>query len=343
MLATGILVGLATLAKISGALLGLALLVVILARRHRVRWSTIGPWAAIAVAGILIAPVANWEIVHGYPMLVHRLISTQFDAGVSLRNLGILIGGQALYVTPPFLIGAYLLMRKLWRSLEDPVSHLLFCSTAIPALVLLVLCLWSRRAEPHWLAPAYLALGIEVARGELIGRVVARVCMAFGAVAALLGWALTKTPVSSKLLGEAYRPNWDITNDLYAWGPARDLLRDAVARAEMETHRVPAVVGPHWVVCAQAHVALARMAPVGCNGPLRDDFDYWYPRHEWFDAAVILFVTDSRFDVDLESVLPERVAKQYIELPVQRGGRTVRTIRIARLEKVSDVAAGSER
>ena len=42
--------------------------------------------------------------------------STQSRSGVSLRNLGALIGGQLAYVTPPFLLAAWLALRSLHRT-----------------------------------------------------------------------------------------------------------------------------------------------------------------------------------------------------------------------------------
>ena len=77
---------------------------------------------------------------------------------------------------------------------------------------------------------------------------------------------------------------------------------------------------------------------MGCNTPLRDDFDRWLPRQRWLEAPVVLYVTDSRFDIDPERELPGRALRALHRVDVRRGGQVVRTIVIARLERTSDVA-----
>ena len=333
-LGAGALVGVACLAKVSGALLGLALLATWLTPPLRNRWRTLAPWSALGVAAVLVAPLVLWEVTQGYPMLQHRLVATQAGAGVSLRNLGALLGGQLAYVTPPFLYAALLVLRDLWRRRrEDELSRLLWLCTVVPALPLILLCLWSRVAEPHWLAPAYLPLAIHLARGRAVGRKLAIGSLVTGAAVTLLAWTWVSTPLPLRVLGSHYRARYDLANDLHAWGPGRDLLRQAVARALRETRQLPVVVGPHWIVCAQAQAAVGHTVPVGCNTPLRDDFDRWFPRKRWFDAPVLLYVQDNRFELDPKRELPHRQVTSISRTAVRRAGTVIRTIRITRLER----------
>jgi hypothetical protein len=339
-LAAGALVGVACLAKVSGALLGLALLITWMTPPLRRRWRTLAPWSALGVAAVLVAPVLLWEASQGYPMLQHRLVTTQAGAGVSLRNLGALLGGQLAYVTPPFLYAALLVLRDLWRRRgEDELSRLLWLCTVVPALPLIVLCLWSRVAEPHWLAPAYLPLCIHLARGRAVGRKLAIGSLVTGAVVTLLAWTWVSTPLPLRVLGRHYRARYDLANDLHAWGPGRDMLRDAVTRALADTRQLPVVVGPHWIVCAQAQAAVGHAVPVGCNSPLRDDFDRWFPRERWLNAPVVLYVQDTRFEVDPKRELPHRRVTSISRATVRRGGQIVRTLRATRLERASQHAA----
>jgi len=336
-LAVGAVVGLASLAKASGVLLGMALLVHSLTASQRARWRTVGPWAAVAVAVVLVAPVVVWEAREGYPMLHHRFVS-QADPTRALINLGVVLAGQLAYVTPPFLVGAWLVWRDLWRSRrEDPVSAMLAWATVVPALPLLLLCMWSAKAEPHWVAPAFLPLAVHVGRsGSLIGRKLARSSLITGAAVTLLAFTWVVTPLPVWLLGR-YATH-DVSQDLYAWGPGRDLLLEAVQRSVLETHRMPVVVGPHWVVCAQAQALVARKIPVGCNSPRQDDFDRWLPRRQWLNAPVVLYVQDDRFPVAAANELPDRYVSAISRTNVQRGGRVVRSIRITRLEKSRETA-----
>jgi hypothetical protein len=337
-LGAGALVGVACLSHATGALLGIALFSVFVGRGMLARWKTVAPWAAIGIVVVLLVPVVLWETRHGFPMLRHRLVATQAEAGLSLRNVGALIGGQLAYVTPPFLVaGAFVLIDLARHQAADPMARLLWRVTLVPAAVLIPVCLWSRVAEPHWLAPAYLGLAVHVARRELVGRKLAIGSLATGVVITLVAWAWVRTPLPVHLLGSGYRARYDLANDLYAWRPGGQLLEESVARAFVETRTLPVVVGPHWIVCAQAHAKLELRVPVGCNGPLRDDFDRWMPRERWLRAPVVLYVHDSRFDLRPERELPGRVATWQRQVDVLRGGRVVRTIWVTRLEKLVDV------
>ncbi|HLV22759.1 MAG TPA: glycosyltransferase family 39 protein [Polyangiaceae bacterium] len=344
-LGAGVAVGLATLSKASGALLGLAVLAAFLTKPARSRWRTPAPWAGLAVSLVLVAPVVVWEARQGFPMLEHRLVTTQAEAGLSFRNLAALIGGQLLYVTPPFLVGVAVLLRQLGRGRHlDAVSRLLWLATLVPAAVLIPLCLWSRVAEPHWLAPAYLAAAVELGRRpQAIGRRLGSACVATGVVAVLIGWIWVATDLPPKLLGDGYRARYDLANDLHAWGPGRRLLRDAVADAMLQTRRLPVVVGPHWTVCAQAQAALGPRVPVGCHSPLPDDFDRWLPPERWQQAATVLYVSDDRFPADPQPLFPDRAVIGVGRAEVRRGGQVVRTLRVVRLDRSVGVSLASPR
>jgi hypothetical protein len=199
--------------------------------------------------------------------------------------------------------------------------------------------LWSRVAEPHWIAPAYLALAVHYGRRDgLIGPRLAKASFAMGVVGVAVAALVVKTPIFVQSLGPHYRARYDLTNDLYAWGPGRSLLEEAVERSVVESHQLPVIVGPHWIVCAQAHAALGARVPAGCNTPQRDDFDGWLPRDKWIDAPTLLYVTDSRFHLEPERELPGRTLRALHRMDILRGGVVVRTLRIARLEKTDDFA-----
>ena len=333
LLLAGALVGVACLSSASGLLLGLAIFVTLLYRSCWPRWRTAAPWAAFGVAAVLIAPVVVWEAREGFPMLRHRLVATQGEAGPSLRNLGALVGGQLAYVTPPFLFGAYLVLRRLWPERNaTAVDRLLFLATVVPAVPLVLICLVSKVAEPHWLAPAYLAVAVHLSRVEVVGRKLGVACVATGALIVGLGWAVVKTPVQLELLGERYRARYDLSNDLYAWAPAGRMLQQLVDEERKRSGRTPVVVGPHYIVCAQAHVTLGPTVPVGCRTPFGDDFRRWLPESTWDRAPTVLFVQDDRFPLDASRELPDRTVRKTQRVLVHRGGRVVRTIRATVLD-----------
>jgi hypothetical protein len=248
-----------------------------------------------------------------------------------LRNAAALVGGQLLYVTPPFLWQAYLVLRDLLRKRDELVSRLLFLACAVPAVPLAILCLWSRVAEPHWMAPAYLSLAVALPLVSPPSKAVVRVCAAIGVVAPVLGFALVATPLLQKLLGQRYRPRYDLVNDLYAWQSGLPLVRSEVDEVRSEGY-APYVVGPHWTVCAQVHAGLGPSVPVGCRTKEGDDFATWFPKGTWSSAPVILYVSDDRFPAPPATEFPHRDVARIQSTRLYRAGRTVRTIRVARLE-----------
>ncbi len=336
LLGAGACAGIACISKASGVLLVATILGALLTKPALFR--TLGPWSLLVVVGLVALPVVRWEVSHGYPMLRHRLVTTQVHAGLSLRNLGVLIGGQLAYVTPPFLLAAgFLLVDLHKRRKQSPVFRLFWLATLVPGVCLVLLCLWSKVAEPHWVAPAYLPLALYVSQSDCIGRRLFVGCAGTGIAIALLAWTWVKTPLPMYLFSASYQPLYDVSNDLYVWGPGKPLLRDALSEAMIETRRLPVVVGPHYVVCAQAQAAIGNSAPVGCNTPRRDDFDSWYPRSRWVNAPIILYVHDSRFPVDPERELPNRIVRGQRKVDILRGGMVVRTIWVTVLEKTNDV------
>ncbi len=325
-LLAGLSAGVAASAKVTGILL-LVVLAVASARTARAR--TPWPWLGILLGGIVVSPVVLYEIRHGFPMASHRLVSTQADGGFSLRNVLAFAGGQLAYVSPVFAILAVAAARRLWRARNaDPQARLLFLSFAIQAPVLGFLALWSRVAEPHWFAPALLALPFAEARapGPLTRRLAhAGFGVALGLTALVHAWVLV--PASAALVPAGVDPKVDIANELYGWNQALAHARDVLA-----SDRGPgdpdgsgiAVVGPHWTVCAQLHAGLGRGVAVGCDTPIRDDFDGWLPRHAWRARETILWVSDNRFATAPAPSLPGHSRTLESRVRVMRGGRTAR-------------------
>jgi hypothetical protein len=330
----GLLAGTATAAKVSGALLVVALAAAYLARSARPHARTLAPWAGLAAGAVVIAPVVAFESRAGWPMLVHRLVDTQQGSGLSPRNLGVLAGGQLLYLSPIIAALAVAGAREAWagRDGDDPVGPLLWWTFVIPFAVLGPLCAWSHAAEPHWIAPALLSLVPALARSAR--RVRDRWVLAAGGIAgattlAVYAWVLV--PALSRLGPSAMDPRSDIANELYGWPDViREVRRQAASEWTPATVRGDVVVvGPHWVVCAQLEAALRGELPVGCDTPVRDDFDTWWPRARWGGADSIVWVTDARFGPPPD--LPAFATARTTQVRILRAGRVVRVFTVATL------------
>jgi dolichyl-phosphate-mannose-protein mannosyltransferase len=324
----GLLAGAAAASKVTGLLLLAALVATYAGRAARAHARTIGPWVGVASGLVVLVPVVAFERRSGWPMLSHRLADTQDGSGFSLRNLGALVGGQLAYLSPLVAILAGLAARAAWRQRADAVGSLLLSVSFLPAAALAVLCLWSRVAEPHWMAPAMLALVPAMARAERAPSrrfAMASAALAGTFVAAVYAWVLM--PQSLRLAPASYDPRLDLANELYGWPSVFSAVRNEVAAQWTPGLEDVAVVGPSWVVCAQLDAEMRGDVHVGCDSPIGDDFDRWWPRDRWHKANSIVWVTDERFgglpDFPVHALFALR------KIRVQRAGRTVRVFTVA--------------
>ena len=149
--------------------------------------------------------------------------------------------------------------------------------------------------------------------------------------AGVFGWVLV--PSLLRLAPPSYSARLDLANELYGWP---EVLR--AVREEAMAEWVPgsdrgdvAVVGPHWVICAQLEAALQGDVPVGCDTPERDDFDDWWPRANWRRAQSIVWVTDARFGPPPS--LQANAVVRVRDVRIFRGGRQVRVFAITVLAR----------
>ncbi len=298
----GVLAGIAAASKVTGVLLVFSLAAAYLSGPARPRSRRAGPWIGLAIGAVVLLPVLAFEAHAGWPMLRHRLLDTQQGAGVSWRNAAALVGGQLAYLSPLVAVLAVLAARTAWRDRTDAVGRLLLAASVIPAIALVPLCLWSPVAEPHWLAPALLALVPAAARATTAPwrpSIVRAVALAGFMVVAVYAWVLV--PGALRLAPASYDPRFDLANELYGWPRVIEVVSSEVASEATPLSRFGdvAVVGPHWVICAQLEVGLSRNGtdvPIGCDTPTGDDYATWWPRRRWMSADSIVWVTDTRFD-----------------------------------------------
>lgn len=331
-LLAGCCAGLAAAAKVSGFLLLGAMFLSIFDPHRPPRRRAPGPWIGLVCGALLSAPVLWGEVAMGFPMLTHRLVSTQREAGFSLRNVGAFLGGQLGYLSPLVAAAALLLGRWLVRQGRGlgagPRWLLALLLVSGPPLALL--CLWSRVAEPHWAAPAWLALALAFALPEadaVVAPWLRRWALGSGVALSLLvhGWTLTE--LAPRHLGGAYEGRYDLANDLLLW--AELAPRVAAARDQLRVaHGVePVILAPHWIVAAQAAATGAggRVSTVACLAGSRgipDDFCRWEPAAAW-GSAPLLWVSDDRFPLD-PPALEGRIRGPVEWIELQRGGRVVR-------------------
>ena len=330
----GLAAGVACASKASGGLLLIALATTYSLPQSRAHSRSLAPWAGLVAGAIVPMPVVLFEARSGWPMARHRLFDTQVGSGLSWRNLAATLGGQVAYLSPLLAAMAGLVVMAAWRARRDPVGALLFTSFALPFAALLPLCLWSRVAEPHWLAPSLLALVPAGARDPAATprRLVLASCALAGAmVLSVHAWVLI--PDFADSFRRSSDSRLDISNELYGWPEVIRAVREEVAarRGAGAADDVIATVGPHWVICAQLDAALRGDIPVGCNTPVRDDFDDWLPRSRWKEADDLLWVSDTRFGSAPN--VPGWIPARSRSILIQRGKRIVRVFTLTWLER----------
>jgi hypothetical protein len=329
--------GIATAAKLSGALLLISIfltpLVVPSARAHAKNW---GPYAGLLLAGMVLWPILSFEHAFHYPLLRHRLVDTASFGPTPKSVVGFLLA-QLVYVGPVLVFVAGRAAMRLYRSVGrwDAVDDLLAVTTFLPLAVLLSFSLLNRVAEPHWIAPALLGIPLFVARESLEekpGWPTAAFVTGLLLTALVHVWVLV--PQCASLLPESREAKLDIANELYGWPRALVVAQEIVATEEAGTGERPVIVAPHWVLAAQLAAGLQGVA-VACDQGIPTDFDDWEPRAAWEKADSLLFVTDGRFPVDLATRFPDRHVTSERTVSVFRGGRIVRTFKLALLGKLA--------
>lgn len=348
-LGAGVMAGVAASSKATGLLLLASLAIVYAvvggdAGKHR---RSVWPWLGLLCSGVTLLPIISFEANNHWPLLRHRFIDTQGESGFSLRNLGATLGGQFLYLSPVILVLAVIIAIDLFkRRRDDAITALLFWTFALPTAALLVLCLWSKVAEPHWLAPPMLALVLHAARRVKDDQpspwprpLVAWALGTAGAITAFVHfWVLS--PDSGSLFPKSIDPKANIATELYGWDDVLRTTDETLQEESFTGDQAPAaqkdlwVVGPHWVICAQLAAGMPT-AHVGCTQD-KTDFDDWAPRATWEKADTIVYVTDNRFDgpdYEPEKLFPAFTETRTQRVSVVRGGGIARTFRIIVLER----------
>jgi hypothetical protein len=345
--ASGLLLGVACVSKVSALTLAAAFLVVLATPRARSHAKTLWPWLSLALAVFLVQFVVLYEARAGWPMLRHRLVETQHDAGLTARNLAAVVIGQAAYVSPVLCVVGVATARDLFRARrDDVVLHLLAAATFVPLLVLGALCLWSKVAEPHWLAPAWLGVPIYYAyratsAKPCIGPTARRlvlpgIVVGLAASSAVYAWVLIP-PLVRLVPRDRYDSRLDIANELYGWpAAATDVLDVLIEQRALGRGDKVAVVGPVWMISAQLRAALPPSVLVGCRGRDCADFATWAPERRWADDDVIVFVRDNRYPRSGAELFSDRAVVETHVRTVMREGRVARTFTIEVLAKAGE-------
>ncbi len=233
----GLVMGLATLTKLSGLVWGVALAAALAATPARRVVATRWPWVAVAVALALFAPHVAWQVHHGVPTA--EFVSHAQAHKITAFAPHAFLAEQLKLLGP---VGAVVVVTGLVASVSGrvPGGRAWAVMFLVPLVVFLV-----QRAKPYYLTPAYpvlLAAGAVLVERwapwrTVAGRIVSIALIGGGALLVPLGLPVLPVPTLQAYLatlgigiasGERHEQGALPQHfaDMFGW----DTLADDVAR-----------------------------------------------------------------------------------------------------------------
>lgn len=324
-LAAGAAGGLAMLSKYLAifffAGVGLYLLA---SRAHRFWLTRPQPWAGMALAGVIFAPVIFWNVDNDFASFAFQgARATPESLNVNWLIQG--IGGQLLYLMPPIAIA--LIVAILRASPRRKPADRFFLFLSVPAIGIFLALAFVTRILPHWAMAGWLfafpllgrdlaALAVTQARGLKCAAVATTVLfvgfLALAATQAQSGWA-------SRYI--AYKK--DPTVDLYDW---RDL-----ATILAERNLLPAdgfVATGQWIEAGKINYALAGKVAVLClcNDPR--GFAFLHDNEQYAGANALLLSRQADRLATIGGYFNS--VENLPDIVLTRAGRPVITLKAAR-------------
>jgi len=267
----GLCLGLAGLAKYTAVTLALSALAFVVTQRRLEVLRTAGPWLAVLVAGLLIAPVLYWNVTHDWLsfryQLGHGFRPKDWEwSRVALSQIGQFIAyGPALFIAG--LVALVAGFRE-WRVRGVQLVLL----TALPVLLLFAFGSGREETLPHWTALAWL-VSAPLAVRWLMTYWTQRSVRA-------LAWGSSLYSVALILLAHILllwpslpgTPSRAVQGAIQGWPEAA-----ARARALRDEMRDPAAAlfVPNWSLASRL-AWYARPLPVQVTDTRVDQFDLWF-------------------------------------------------------------------
>jgi 4-amino-4-deoxy-L-arabinose transferase-like glycosyltransferase len=286
----GLWLGLAGLAKYTGVTLALSALLFVLLQRRLTVLRTPGPWLAVLVAALLIAPVLYWNATHDWIsfnyQLHHGFRPKDWDwSRAAVSQLGQLFA----YAPGIYLFGLIALVAGLraWRERGVQLTLLL----VLPVLALFASGSGREETLPHWTALAWAGVAPLAARWLMdhwTSRAVRALAWFSAGYSVLLIAALhtlllfpqlpLALPVASRATETApARPDWGVAlhAELIRWPQAAAQATELRAALAAEPGPEPVLFVPNWALASRL-AWYARPLPVQVTDERFDQFDLWF-------------------------------------------------------------------
>lgn len=267
---TGLAIGLAGLSKYHAALFAVAAFVFVLATPHRRRLAGPGPWLAIAVALLTVAPVLVWNADNQWVSFAFQ--SSRGSGGrIDWPGFGRAVLGQAAYLTPWTLAAA---VAAVWtflrrdRTAFGPVAFLVAVSV-LPITLFTAVPLFGGDSLPHWQMPGWLFLlplvgrwitDTDRSRRPRIAHRFALASVAILCIAAALFGSLRVAPLSRSFVDKVKLSRF--LQESTTWRGLPEALAARGLLSRDADGRLPVAVSFRWMEAARLGEILAGRAEV---------------------------------------------------------------------------------
>jgi len=323
-LAAGVWLGLALQSKYTAAVLPASIGAwLALVPSHRSWWRRWRPYAALAVALVLFAPVVWWNATHHWASFVFN-----FERRPGWEGHG----DVATFVLLEFIyLGPLMLPALLWalveavrRGLRGDERWLFLGAAGVPVIAGMSLASLFGVVKGHWPAPGYIAATVALAGLATERPWAARSARWRGAAIVVAGTTTLVTLLILALPLLAPRllpPRLDPTVDYYGWPTAAD---DIVADARRGARGPYFFTTDRYQVMAQFDVATGGRYPVATL--VGDDQYAFWTRWTALRGEDGLFISDQRYPIKVNLRDSCRAVEPAGSIAIQRRGIVVRTL-----------------
>lgn len=154
-LAVGVGFGIAGLSKYIAALSVLGLIAFVVLSPRRRKWLVDpAPYAAAAIALIMVAPVIVWNARHAWASFVFQG-GRAVPHGLKPAQFLVAALGEIAFLLPWLAAALALALVAAWRDRCDERRLFFLCLALPPILVFTLTPLWGGRGQPHWTMPGW--------------------------------------------------------------------------------------------------------------------------------------------------------------------------------------------
>jgi len=314
----GLLLGLAGLSKYTAVFPAFAATAVLLGHHGLKLFKQLGPWLAISLAIILVAPVFYWNAQHDWISFLYQL---RHGSGGDWELKRLLVFFLVQFgAFGPLLVGTTLI--ALWLGIRQKNTNALLLMLFFIVPFTITALLAGGGGLPHWTAPAWLAAtpfaARLIAQDWLEGRRRKLICglAAFQTLSCVVAFALLFFVGIPGVSQNDSLGRKNPFSDLWGWDKAGEAAKEIAVKLA-----TPAISVRNWTLASRL-AWYSKPLPVFVLDNRFDQFDIWFGQVP--AGSDTIFVNWSQMAFDLP-VGPKQFESCDLvtELPVYRLGRVV--------------------